>query len=57
MAPVLPKACLTSEVPLPPDSYIGFKACRSTVESLTYPTEKLVETVGTAVTVSEGIML
>jgi hypothetical protein len=37
------KACLTSEAPSPTDVYIGFKECRSTVESLTYPTEKLVE--------------
>jgi hypothetical protein len=51
------KVCLTSEVPLPTDAYISFKECRSTVESLTYPTEKLVEIVGTAVTVLESMML
>jgi hypothetical protein len=51
------KACVTSEVPSPADVYIGFTECRSTVESRTYPAETLVETVGTAVTVLEGMML
>jgi hypothetical protein len=45
------KACLISEAPSPTDVFISFKECSSTVQSLTYPTEKLVETVGTAVTV------
>jgi len=35
----------------------GFKQCNSTVYSLTYATEKLVVTVGTAVTVLEGVIL
>ena len=48
--------CLISEVPLPLDIYTGFKEHSSTVQSLTYPTEKLVETVGTAVTVLENVM-
>jgi uncharacterized protein YjbI with pentapeptide repeats len=51
------KACLISEALSPTDVNIGFKACRSTVKSLTYPTEKLVETVGAAVIVLEGMML
>jgi len=44
-------------VPSPLDIYTGFKELNSTVQSLTYPTEKLVETVGTAVTVLENVML
>jgi len=35
----------------------GFKQCSSTVYSLTYATEKLVVTVGTAVTILEGVIL
>jgi len=50
------KACLVSETPPTNDVYIGFKQCSSTVHSLTYPTEKLVETVGTAVNILEGII-
>ena len=50
------KKCLIPEVPSPLDIYIGFKEHSSTVQSLTYPTEKLVETVGTAVTVLEDVM-
>jgi len=50
------KKCLTSEVPSPLDIYTGFKEHGSTVQSLTYPTEKLVETVATAVTVLENVM-
>ena len=34
----------------------GFKEHSSTVQCRTYPTEKLVETVGTAVTVLENVM-
>jgi hypothetical protein len=45
------KACLISESLSPTDVYICFKEQISTVQSLTYPTEKLVETVGTAVTI------
>jgi len=44
-------ACLISEAQLPTDVYIDFKECSTTVHYLTYPTEKLVETVSTAVTV------
>ena len=51
------KGCLTSEAPSPTVVYVGFKKCSSTVHSGTYPTEKLVETVGTAVTVLEGMIL
>jgi len=50
------KACLISEAPLLTDVFISFKECSSTVQSLTYPTEKLIETVGTAVTVLEGMI-
>jgi len=49
------KKCLISEVPSPLDIYTGFKEHGSTVQSLTYPTENLVETVGTAVTVLENV--
>jgi len=45
------KVCLISEIPSTTNVYIGFKECSSTVHSLTYPTEKLVETVGTGVTI------
>jgi hypothetical protein len=41
------KACLISEIPSTTDVYVGFKQCSSTVHSVTYPTEKMVETVGT----------
>jgi hypothetical protein len=47
------KKYLTSEVPSPLDIYTAYKEHNSTVQSLTYPTEKLVETVGTAVTSGE----
>jgi hypothetical protein len=50
------KACLISEAPSSTDCYIGFKECSSTVHSLTCPTETLVRTVGTAVTVLEGMI-
>ena len=45
------KKCLISDLPSTLDVYTGFKEHSSTVQSLTYPTEKLVETVGTAMTV------
>jgi hypothetical protein len=45
------------KVPLPLDIYTGFKRDSSTVQSVTYPTEKLVELVGTAVPVLENVML
>ena len=50
------KKCLISEVPSSLDIYTGFKEHNSAVRSLTYPTDKLVETVGTAVTVLENVM-
>jgi len=51
------KKYLISEVPSPLNVYTGFKEhCNNTVQSLTYPTEKLVGTVGTAVTVLENVM-
>jgi hypothetical protein len=42
--------CLISEVPSPLDIYTGFKEHNCAVQSSIYPTEKSVETVGTAVT-------
>jgi len=51
------KACLISEISLKTNVYLGFKECSSTVHSLTYPIEKLIETVGTAVTILEGMIL
>jgi len=50
------KKCLISEVPSPLNIYTGFKEHSSTVQYHRYPTEKLVETVGTAVTVLENVM-
>ena len=43
-------------MPSPLDVYTGFKEHSRTVQSLTYPTEKLVETVGTTVAVLENVM-
>jgi hypothetical protein len=45
-----------SEVPSPLHIYTGLKEHSSTIQSLTYTTEQLVETVGTAVTVLENVM-
>jgi predicted metal-binding protein len=50
------RACLISESAEPTNVYIGFKEHISTAKSLTYPTEKLVETVGTAVTILEDML-
>ena len=50
------KDCLISEAPSRTDIFTSFKECSRTVQSLTYPTEKLVETVGTAVTVLEDMI-
>jgi hypothetical protein len=36
--------------------YITFKECSDAEQSLTYPSEKLVETVGTVVTLMESMM-
>ncbi|PNF32279.1 hypothetical protein B7P43_G16945 [Cryptotermes secundus] len=51
------KTCLTSEVLLSASVFIYFKECSDTEQSLTYPSEKLVETVGTAVTLMVSIMM
>jgi hypothetical protein len=48
---------LTSEVPSSLDIYTGFIEHSTTIQSLTYPTEKLVETVSIAVAVVEDVML
>ena len=50
------RACLISESAEPTNVYICFKEHISTAKSLTYPTEKLVETVGTAVTILEDML-
>jgi len=50
------KACLISEAPSPTEVFISFTKCSSTVQSLTYSTEKLIKTVGTVVTVLEGMI-
>lgn len=50
------KACMISEIPSTTNVFLGFKQCSSTVHSVTYPTEKLVETVGIAVTILEGMI-
>jgi hypothetical protein len=48
--------CLTSQVLLPAIVFIYFREHSDTEQSLTYPSEKLVETVGTAVTLTESMM-
>jgi hypothetical protein len=50
------KTCVTPEVLLPASVFIYFKKYSDTEQSLTYPSEKLVETVGTAVTLMECMM-
>ena len=50
------KAYLIPEAPSQTDIYISCKSRRSTVHSLTYPPENLVKTVGTAVTLLEGVI-
>jgi hypothetical protein len=50
------KTCLTSEVLLSANVFIYFKEYRDTEQSLTKPSEQLVETVGTAVTLMEPVM-
>jgi hypothetical protein len=50
------KVCLISEVPSSLYVNTGFKGHSSTVQSLTYPIEKSVETIGNAVTVLENVM-
>jgi hypothetical protein len=50
------KACLIHETPSTSDAFIVFKECQDEVCSLTYPPENLVESVGTAVTILEGMI-
>jgi hypothetical protein len=50
------KACLTSRVMVPMNAFTYFKEYSDTEQSLTYPSEKLVETVGMSVTVLENMM-
>jgi hypothetical protein len=50
------RTCLTSELLLPTNVFIYFKKHSDTEQSLTYPSEKLVETVGTAVTLMKSMM-
>jgi hypothetical protein len=50
------KKCLTSQVMLSTNVFIYFKEYSDTGQSLTYPYEKLVETVGTTVTLLETMM-
>jgi hypothetical protein len=49
-------ACLTSQVMLSTNAFIYFKEYSDTEQSLTYPSEKLVETVGTSITLLETMM-
>jgi hypothetical protein len=53
---VVCKKCLTSEVLLPANVFIYFKGYSYTEQSHTHPSEKLVEIVGTAVTLMESMM-
>jgi hypothetical protein len=50
------KTCLTSEVLLHTNVFIYFKEYSDTEQFLTYPSEKLVETVAAAVTIMESMM-
>jgi hypothetical protein len=50
------KRCLISAVTLSLSIYTVFMGHSSTVQSLTYPTEKLVETIFNAVTVLENVI-
>jgi hypothetical protein len=50
------KTCVTSEVLLPASILIYFKKYSDTEHSHTYPSKKLVETAGTAVTAMESMM-
>jgi hypothetical protein len=50
------KTCLTSEVLLSTNVFIYFKECSDTEQSLTYPSEKLVEPVSTALTLRKSVM-
>jgi hypothetical protein len=50
------KKCLTSQEMLSTNVFIYFKEYGDTEQTLTYPSEKLVETVGTSVTLLETMM-
>jgi hypothetical protein len=50
------KTCLTSQVLLSTSVFIYFKEYSDTEQSLTYPSGKLMEIVGTSVTLLESIM-
>ena len=50
------KTCLTSSVMLSPSVFIYFKEYKDDEQSLTYPSERLVETVSESVTLLEGMM-
>ena len=50
------KTCLTSPVMLSTNAFIYFRKYRDDEQSLTYPSERLVETVSACVTVLEGMM-
>jgi hypothetical protein len=51
------KACLTSPVMMSTYAFIYFKEYRDDKQSLTYPSERLVETVSASVTVLDGMMV
>jgi hypothetical protein len=50
------KTCLTSGVLLSANVFIYFKEYSDTKQSVTYPSEKLVKTLGTAITLMESLM-
>ena len=50
------KTCLTPQVMLSTNPFIYFKEYKNDEQSLTYPTERLVETVSAPVTVLDGMM-
>jgi hypothetical protein len=50
------KTCLTSSVMLPTHTFIYFKEYKDNKQSLTYPSERLVETVSASVTLLERMM-
>jgi len=50
------KTCLTSPVMMSTNAFIYFKEYRDDKLSLTYPSERLVETVSASVTVLDGMM-
>ena len=50
------KKCLISEVPSPLHIYTALKEHGSAVQTVTYPTENMVEILGTVLTVLENVM-